>query len=72
MLVACIMAGAGASFPAGAQGQDPKPPAAVEKPQAAKEKPAPSPRSERQSRKRDVPGDERPRADVPVSFPVDI
>lgn len=72
MLIACFMAGAGASCLAGAQGQDPKPAAAAEKPQDSKEKPAPPPRSDRPSRKRDASGEERPRADVPVSFPVDI
>lgn len=72
LLIACFIAGAGASFPAGAQSENPKPAAAVEKPQDGKEKPAPPPRSDRPSRKRDASGEERPRADVPVSFPVDI
>jgi hypothetical protein len=72
MLIACLLASAGASFLARAQTEGPKPAPAVEKPQDSKEKPAPPPRSDRASRKRDASGEERPRADVPVSFPVDI
>ena len=59
------------SFPAVAQTQETKPPA--EKPAADKSKPAPQPpRRERGAPRRDSAGEERPRPDVPVSFPVDI
>jgi hypothetical protein len=71
MLITCLVACLGASLPAAAQTQDPKPPAAEEKRQDEKEKPAPPPRRGRETQKRD-PGEERPRLDVPVSFPVDI
>ena len=69
-LIACLLAWAGAP-PASAQSEDAKPAAATEKREDRKEKRAPPPRSERQKEKRDA-GEERPRVDVPVSFPVDI
>ncbi len=71
MVTACFMAGLVCSLPAAAQTQDSKPEAAVEKPQDKKKKAAPPPQRSRESRKRNA-GEERPRADVPVSFPVDI
>ncbi|MDH3437049.1 MAG: hypothetical protein OEN48_08690 [Betaproteobacteria bacterium] len=66
-LAACL----GAPLPVAAQTQDSKPATASEKPRDQKEKPAPPPARRRESQKRD-PGEERPRLDVPVSFPVDI
>ncbi len=59
------------SLPAAAQTQDPKPETAVEKPENNKGKPVPPPRRSRDSRRHDA-NEERPRLDVPVSFPVDI
>ena len=59
------------SLPAAAQTQDSKPDTAVEKPQDKKETTTPPPRRNRESGKHDA-GEERPRLDVPVSFPVDI
>ena len=68
---ACLVVCLAASLPAAAQTQEAKPETAAEKPQSKKEKAAPAPRPRRESRGRD-PGEERPRLDVPVSFPVDI
>jgi hypothetical protein len=66
---ACIAA----PLPAASQDKDPKPPPpeAAKKPPAKPEKPdsPPPPRRETPSA---APSGERPRADVPVSFPVDI
>jgi hypothetical protein len=47
------------------------PPAAEKKPQAGPEKPGPPPAKRREASK-SAPAEERPRSDVPVSFPVDI
>jgi hypothetical protein len=58
-------------MPAAAQTQSSKPEAAVEKPQSKKEKTTPPPRRSRESGKHDA-NEERPRLDVPVSFPVNI
>lgn len=70
VLIAGLLAWCGAPA-ARAQGEEGKPAAAAEKREDRKEKRAPPPRSERQKEKRDV-REERPRADAPVSFPVDI
>lgn len=58
-------------MPAAAQSEASKPEAAVEKPQNQKEKTTPPPRRSGESGKHDA-GEERPRLDVPVSFPVNI
>ena len=47
------------------------PPAAKKKPRAGPEKPD-SPQTPRREAPRTSPSEERPRSDVPVSFPVDI
>jgi hypothetical protein len=70
VIITCVLAWTGAP-PARAQGEDAKPAPAAEKREERKDKRAPPPRSERQKEKRDA-GEERPRLDVPVSFPVDI
>jgi len=55
-----------------AQTADQKPPPAAEKkPRVKQEKPE-SPPTPRREAPRTGPGEERPRSDVPVSFPVDI
>ena len=69
--VACFVVCFAAPLAAAAQSQETKPQTAVEKPQPKKEKPAPPPRRAREPQERDSEG-ERPRLDVPVSFPVDI
>jgi hypothetical protein len=70
LLVAWTAACCAAPLPAAAQTQDPKPPPAAEKPGDKAEKQAPSRRA-REPQRNDS-GDERPRPDVAVSFPVDI
>ena len=61
-----------APIPAAPQSEDQKPPPAAEKkPPVRQEKPE-SPPAPRREAPRTSPGDERPRSDVPVSFPVDI
>jgi len=72
LLIAGVAACLGLAHPAAAQGPDPKPAAAAEKTEPGKEQPAPPPRRDRASQKRNAAGEERPRLDVPVSFPVDI
>jgi len=59
-------------FAQAARAQDSPPaPAAADKAEAKNERPAPPPRREREKPKRHA-GEERPRLDVPVSFPADI
>jgi len=70
-LIACLAACLAAPFPASAQTQDPKPATASEKPRDQKEKPAPPASRRREPQKQGAP-EERPRLDIPVSFPVDI
>jgi hypothetical protein len=66
--VACLAA----PFPAASQSEDQKPPPATEKkPRVKQEKPE-SPPTPRREAPRTGPGEERPKSDVPVSFPVDI
>lgn len=61
-----------APIPAAPQSEDPKPPPAAEKkPRVKQEKPE-SPPTPRWETPRTSPGVERPKSDVPVSFPVDI
>ena len=72
MLIACLVAAVSVSSAAAAQDRDSTPAAAAEKPRDGKEKAPPQPGSARQSQKRDASREERPRVDVPVSFPVDI
>jgi len=58
--------------PAVPQAEPPKPPPAAEKkPPVVQEKPVATP-AKRREVPRAGPGEERPRSDVPVSFPVDI
>ena len=58
--------------PATPQTEAPKPPPAAEKKSPVKqEKPEPPP-ARRRATPKPGPGEERPRSDVPVSFPVDI
>jgi hypothetical protein len=71
ILIASLAVCLGNPIPAGAQTQDAKPATASEKPPDKKKKPAPPPDRGREPQKRDSSG-ERPRLDVPVSFPVDI
>ncbi len=63
-----------APSPATPQTEPPKPPPAAEKkPPVKQEKPeAPPPRRRAAPKPGPGPGEERPRSDVPVSFPVDI
>jgi len=72
-LALCAAACLAAPLPAAPQDKDLKPPpsGAAKKPPAKPEKPdsPPPPRRETPSA---APSGERPRADVPVSFPVDI
>ena len=68
---ACFTVCLAGSLPAVAQSQASKPEASVEKPQNQKEKTTSRPRRSRESSKHDA-GEERPRLDVPVSFPVNI
>lgn len=71
--IACFLAGLAGSFSVVAKTQEPKPGTAAEKPEAGKSKTAPQPpRRDRDAPTRDSAGEERPRPDVPVSFPVDI
>lgn len=61
-----------APSPATPQTEPPKPPpAAQKKPPVKQEKPE-TPPAPRREAPRTGPGEERPRSDVPVSFPVDI
>jgi hypothetical protein len=61
-----------APSPATPQTEPPKPPPAAEKkPPVKQEKPA-TPPAPRREAPRTGAGEERPRSDVPVSFPVDI
>jgi hypothetical protein len=65
-VVACLAA----PIPAAAQTKDQKPPPAVAGPRDDAQPPNPPPPGRRPQKK--TPGEERPRTDVPVSFPVDI
>jgi hypothetical protein len=61
-----------APSPATPQTEPPKPPPAAEKkPPVKQEKPETPPATRREAPKSRL-GEERPRSDVPVSFPVDI
>jgi hypothetical protein len=72
VLAFCAAACLAAPIPAAPQSEDQKPPPAAEKkPRAEPEKPD-TPPIPRQEAPRTGPGEERPRSDVPVSFPVDI
>jgi hypothetical protein len=55
-----------------AQTADQKPPPAAEKKPRVKQEKLESPPTPRREAPRTGPGEERPRSDVPVSFPVDI
>ncbi len=68
---ACLVVCLAVSLPAAAQTQEAKPETTGEKTQDRKEKSAPPPRRAPKSQKREAV-EERPRLDVPVSFPVDI
>ncbi len=71
-LAICVAAWLLAPVPAAPQGGDQKPPRAAEKkPEVKPQKPETPPAPRRDASKRG-PGEERPRSDVPVSFPVDI
>ena len=73
MAIAGFLVWLAAALPVAVQAQETKPDAATEKPATEKNKPAPqAPRRDRTPQKRDAAGEERPRLDVPVSFPVDI
>jgi len=72
VLAICAAACLAVPVPAAAQAGDQKPPAAAEKkPEVKPQKPEAQPAPRREPPKR-APGEERPRSDVPVSFPVDI
>jgi len=72
VLALCTAACLAAPIPAAPQSEDQKPPPAAEKkPRVKQEKPE-SPPTPRREAPRAGPGEERPRSDVPVSFPVDI
>lgn len=72
VLAFCAAACLAAPDPGWAQTADQKrPPAAEKKPRVKQEKPE-SPPTPRREAPRTGPGEERPRSDVPVSFPVDI
>ena len=65
---ACLVA----PFPAAPQSEDQKPPpAADKKPPVRQDKPE-APSAPRREAPRTGVGEERPRSDVPVSFPADI
>ena len=73
MVITGFLVWLAASLPAAAQAQGAKPETATDKPATEKSKPTPqAPRRDRTPQKRDAAGEERPRLDVPVSFPVDI
>ena len=61
-----------APIPAAPQPEDQKPPPAAEKKPPVKQEKPESPPTPRREAPRTGPGEERPRSDVPVSFPVDI
>jgi hypothetical protein len=68
----CAAASLAAPSPAAPQTEIPKPPPAAEKiPPVKQEKPETPPAPRREAPKSRL-GEERPRSDVPVSFPVDI
>lgn len=69
--IACFVVCLAGPLPAAAQTQGSKPETTGEKTQDRKEKSAPPPRRAPKSQKREAV-EERPRLDVPVSFPVDI
>lgn len=66
--VACLAA----PLPATPQSEDQKPPPAAEKKPRVKQEKPDSPPAPRREAPRSRPGEERPKSDVPVSFPVDI
>lgn len=59
-------------LPAAPQSEDQKPPPAAEKKPPASQDKAEPPPAPRRDAPRTGPGNERPRSDVPVSFPADI
>jgi hypothetical protein len=72
VMVLCAAAWLAFPVPGASQPGGEKPPRAAEKKSRAEpEKPAPPPAPKRKAPGTD-PGGERPRSDVPVSFPVDI
>jgi len=71
MAIACFVVCLAGPLPAAAQTPGSKLETTDEKTQDKKEKPAPPPRRGQESKKREAV-EERPRLDVPVSFPVDI
>jgi hypothetical protein len=73
VLAICAAACLYAPVPAASQSSDQQkpPPAAEKKPEVKPQKSETQPAPRRDASKRG-PGEERPRSDVPVSFPVDI
>ena len=72
VLAICAVACMAMPVPAVPQTGDQKPPPVAEKnPEVKPQKPETKPAPRRDASKRG-PGEERPRSDVPVSFPVDI
>jgi hypothetical protein len=72
VLAICAAASLAAPGPAAPQTELPKPPPAAEKKPPVKQEKPPTPPAPRREAPRTGAGEERPRSDVPVSFPVDI
>jgi hypothetical protein len=72
VLALCTAACLAAPIPGGAQTADQKPTPDAEKKSRPKAEKPDTPPIPRREAPRTGPGEERPRSDVPVSFPVDI
>jgi len=72
LLAICATACLGVPVPAAPQTEDPKPPPVTEKKPPVKQQKPEAPPAPRREAPRTGPAEERPRSDVPVSFPVDI
>ena len=72
VLAICATACLAVPVPAAPQTEDPKPPPETEKKPPVKQQKPEAPPTPRRAAPRTGPAEERPRSDVPVSFPVDI